>query len=266
MLQDFEVWGIDPGVSQVFVASNNSAPGAYLEELKVPDDELLAPPENVRHQIRTLSWRSFAAQLGFPRPMPGSRNGSKQMALMWLEVHIRTKMAVLDRLLMFYGQDIQQLRFFNYHGRQKATCEMVKIFVDGGRHPDQGNSFDVHQSRWKPDGSKSIIHRFERKIFRGKPSGLANAIKQAQRQHLLLAVDVNESWTSKVGSTCEQRTLDNLRLDHYNVLSKLHSVVACSVCRKLWQRDVYASRNIRFRAMLQVFGVISQVFTTFSSG
>jgi hypothetical protein len=61
--------------------------------------------------------------------------------------------------------------------------------------------------------------QFERKTFRGKPSGLANAfkkaIKQAQRQHLLLAVDVNESWTSKVCSTCEQRTIDNLRLDHH---------------------------------------------------
>jgi hypothetical protein len=51
MLQGFEVWEIDPGVSQVFVASNNSAPSAYLDALEVRDDELLAPPENVRHQI-----------------------------------------------------------------------------------------------------------------------------------------------------------------------------------------------------------------------
>jgi transposase len=92
------------------------------------------------------------------------------------------------------------------------------------------------------------------------------AIKQAQWQHLLLAVDVNESWTSKVGSTSGQRTLDNLRLDHHKVSSKLHSVVVCSVCHKLWQRDINASRNIRSRALLQVFGIIPQVFTTFSSG
>jgi hypothetical protein len=178
MLQDFEVWGIDPGVSQVFVASKNSAPRAYLDGLEVPDDELLAPPENVRHQIRTFSSAEFYCTAGFPKTnakikewkqasgidvVESGITSPKTASFDRLTLHIRTKMAVLDRLLMFYGQDIQQLRFLNYHGRQKATREMVKIFVDGGkkygRHPDQGNSFDVHQYRWKPDGSKKQRRR-----------------------------------------------------------------------------------------------------------
>ncbi|SAM08095.1 hypothetical protein [Absidia glauca] len=111
--------------------------------------------------------------------------------------HIRIKMAVLDQLLMIY------VKIFNSY--VFSTTMVVKKQLT--------KCFDVHQSRWKPDGSKKQRHQpstetksnkwkkiafdqpiktpllciedgqFERKTFRGKPSGLANAFKKPSNKH-----------------------------------------------------------------------------------
>lgn len=181
MVEDFEVWGIDPGVTEVFVASNSSNPRVYVQDSEMQHEPILASPPETRHQVRKLSSAEFYCLAGYPKTndkikqwkqdrgidVIESRIGSfKTASLQQIIQYIRTKLAVLDQLVSFYGQDFQQLRFLNYHGRQKATHEMVKILVNGGRkygqHGDHGNSFDVWQRRLKQDGTmKRRWRRFE---------------------------------------------------------------------------------------------------------
>jgi transcription elongation factor Elf1 len=42
-----------------------------------------------------------------------------------------------------------------------------------------------------------------------------------------------------VCSKCQEKTLDNLRLD-----GLMHGVLVCSKCGTLWQRDINAARNM----------------------
>ncbi|KAI8328558.1 hypothetical protein BC941DRAFT_228976 [Chlamydoabsidia padenii] len=172
-MEHFKVWGIDPDVTEIFVASNSSDPRVYINATEMPEEPILLSPEEPHHQVRRFSAAELYCLAGFPKTnmkikewkttagidIIESGFGSPKTASMeQVSQYIENKMVVLDRLLQFYGYDFQQLRFLNYHGRQKATQEMIKIFVNGGikygHHPDYGNSIDVQQQRYRDDGSK----------------------------------------------------------------------------------------------------------------
>ncbi|KAG0177292.1 hypothetical protein DFQ29_005030, partial [Apophysomyces sp. BC1021] len=82
-------------------------------------------------------------------------------------------------------------------------------------------------------------------------------LKQAQRQHLLMVVDVIESWTSKVCSKCGPRGLENVLLDEDDQSSKLR----CKTCHTMWQRGCNASWNIHAIALFTIYGFRPLVFT-----
>lgn len=173
-----ELWGVDPGVTEVFVASNSSDPRVYIDDSEMREEMILASPEQQQHQVRKFSSAEFYTLAGYRTTNRKIMEWKKQSGIDVIESriasaktsttqgineHIRTKLAVLDQLLLFYGQDFQQLRFLNYHGQQKATTEMVNIFIDGGMkygpHPDHGNSHAVYERRIKPDGTKKRRRR-----------------------------------------------------------------------------------------------------------
>ncbi|ORX45707.1 hypothetical protein DM01DRAFT_1377999 [Hesseltinella vesiculosa] len=171
-MQQMDVWGKDPGVTDIFVASNSSDPRAYLSPADLPGEPLLATPPNPRHQIRRFSSAEYYVKAGYRKTVANIKAWKQQHGITEIEssfgspkttvrqnitAYITEKLRHLDRLLLFYGQDIQQLRFLNYRGAQLVNHDLVKIFVDGGRkygsHASNYNSHDTYMSRLNEDGS-----------------------------------------------------------------------------------------------------------------
>ncbi|KAG0172847.1 hypothetical protein DFQ30_009519 [Apophysomyces sp. BC1015] len=141
MLDDLEVWGIEPGVTQVFVASNVCDPRAYISD------------NDTRYGSLVREWKDL---YGIPQ-LESSFGLPKTSSLQGIVNHIQTKNHVSDRLLAFYGTDVQPLKLLNYRGRQKANDEMVKIFKNGGKrygpHRDHGSDLEVFERQRKADGT-----------------------------------------------------------------------------------------------------------------
>ncbi|KAI8329827.1 hypothetical protein BC941DRAFT_518479 [Chlamydoabsidia padenii] len=280
MMQYFDVWGIDPGVIEVFVASNSSNPDAYTLETDMIDEPILSAREDKRHQVLKFSAAEFYYSAGYNKITTKIENwkglhgiitientmGSLKIAsIARIQEYIVNKMISLDRLLLFYNDDFQKVRFFNYRGKQKAAREMVQIFVEAEHKPKTG--------KWKkhPFEESNKIPllcvcdgKFDRRSFCGKPHGLVKifrkATKLAQRQQFMFVVDVNEQYTLKVCSRGGKRSLDNVRIGDKR-RSKLHSVVSFNACHIVWQRDVNASRNIHSLALFEICGLVPDVFT-----
>ncbi|ORX48606.1 hypothetical protein DM01DRAFT_1376804 [Hesseltinella vesiculosa] len=281
-MQQMEVWGIDPGVTDIF--SEYYVKAGYRKTVA-----------NIKAWKQQHGITEIESSVGSPKTTVRQN----------ITAYITEKLHHLDRLLLFYGQDIQQLRFLNYRGAQLVNHELVKIFVDGGRkygsHASNCNSHDTYMSRLNEDGSfksrrRQHAHpsppqpsetrngkwrplpfqpstqipllcigdgRFGRRRFNKKPLGLANRFKKvvrlAQRQFPILVVDADEAFSSKVCSKCGQKTLTNVTVDGGE--SKLHAVQCCETCSTVWQRDCNASRNIHALSHFAALGVKPLVFT-----
>ncbi|GAA5804903.1 hypothetical protein HPULCUR_010412 [Helicostylum pulchrum] len=73
---------------------------------------------------------------------------------------------------------------------------------------------------------------------------LVNKLKFAEREGLLVTVPVIEYMTSKTCSNCSRNDTENVEIDGVT----LFSVLLCpnQTCNTLWQRDINASRNMRY--------------------
>ncbi|ORX61742.1 hypothetical protein DM01DRAFT_1332325 [Hesseltinella vesiculosa] len=131
-----EVWGIDPGVTDIFVASNSSDPRAYLSPADLPDEPLLATLPNPRHQIRRFSSAEYYVKAGYRKTVANIKAWKQQHGITEIESS--------------FGSPKQR-------GAQLVNHELVKIFVDGGRkygsHASNCNSHDTYMSRLNEDGS-----------------------------------------------------------------------------------------------------------------
>ncbi|KAI8342825.1 hypothetical protein BC941DRAFT_149194 [Chlamydoabsidia padenii] len=139
--------GIDPGVTEVFFASNSSDPDAYTSETDMIDEPILADREDKRHQVLKFCAVKFYCSTGYNKTTTKIKNwkdlhgistiestmGSpKTASITHIQECIVNKMIPLDRLLLFYNDNFQKVPFFNYRGNQKATRKMVQSFVGGG--------------------------------------------------------------------------------------------------------------------------------------
>ncbi|ORX58335.1 hypothetical protein DM01DRAFT_1372391 [Hesseltinella vesiculosa] len=138
-LSECRVWGVDPGVGQVYVAVDGSDTSIYNNEEAVASDP--------RHEIRRYSSKEYFHDAGFHRTNQRIRDLKSQHGIDTLEsaipspctmdlskLDLYTK-AVLERAQLlkdFYAEHLPPLRFLNYRGRQKADGELVNIFLTGG--------------------------------------------------------------------------------------------------------------------------------------
>ncbi|KAI8329450.1 hypothetical protein BC941DRAFT_487154 [Chlamydoabsidia padenii] len=179
----------DPGVTEVFFASDSSDLDAYTSETDMMDEPILAARKDKRHQVLKLSAAEFYCSSGYNKTTTKIKNwkdlhgistiestmGSLKIAsIARIQDYIVNKMISLDRLLLFYNDDFQKVRFFNYRGKQKAAREMVQIFVEAEhkyeRLSNRGNCCFVQRQRSKNDGSwKKRRCQFD-KISQGIPS------------------------------------------------------------------------------------------------
>jgi hypothetical protein len=73
-------------------------------------------------------------------------------------------------------------------------------------------------------------------------SDSGSLLKAAGNQCRLITINVDESYTSQVCSSYGTRNMHNIEIDN----SKLHSIVKCENCPRLWQRDVNAVPKYSF--------------------
>ncbi|ORZ18509.1 hypothetical protein BCR42DRAFT_449689 [Absidia repens] len=81
----------------------------------------------------------------------------------------------------------------------------------------------------------------------GMVARLRRTLKKAEQKHLLVMVQVNEAYTSKVCSKCYTKNMVNKKIDDGDY--RLHSVLVCSDCNTTWNRDVNACNNIHHLAI-----------------
>ncbi|KAI8096283.1 uncharacterized protein BX664DRAFT_245291, partial [Halteromyces radiatus] len=128
-MQECKVWGVDPGVTEVFVAVDNSDPSE-------------------RHQVRKFSSAEYYVKAGYKKTnnticetkqsqnidrLESSIPSPKTSSMDGIQLYIERLLDVLPLLVQFYGTEIQRLRFLNYIGKQKVQDERINIFVNGGK-------------------------------------------------------------------------------------------------------------------------------------
>ncbi|KAI8393975.1 uncharacterized protein BYT42DRAFT_477292, partial [Radiomyces spectabilis] len=129
----FQLWGADPGMTEVFVASDGH-------------------DENP-HQVRKFSTDEFYTVAGFKKTNSKVLNLKRRITILAQSVqevesglsgrktsdkaifieHLRNWLPTLHLLLNFYDERFCALRFLNYIGKQRAEAEIVDIFLDGGK-------------------------------------------------------------------------------------------------------------------------------------
>ena len=256
-LEEDRLWGVDPGITDIFVAVDGN--------------------DNAAHEVRRTSTREFYHMSGWNRAtQQGSKWKKENPAIQAIENGMPSpktaSTAVLDRfiayvlqhyreLVAFYDDRWAKLRFQRFRGRQKALAEVCRRFTIGskkyGAHRlDPQRSLDPEPPpnpvKWKRamphDEAKRTVVAFGDATFsptmKGKMAGVSRIVFRALRHqerlgHLVL-VKVPEFRSSKVCSKCQTLTLVPG--------SSLHAVLKCKNCATVWNRDVNAARNLRFIA------------------
>ncbi|KAI8064668.1 hypothetical protein BC940DRAFT_242052, partial [Gongronella butleri] len=145
-LQQCHVWGVDPGVSEIFVAVDGEA--HQMRRFSAQEYNHLSGITRTNQHLR--QWKENSADeqgvtiTTLESELPTARTTRpEKMAL-----HVQGVLRVLPRLLAYYGLRHQELRFLNYRGKQLAVNEMVNILAHGGKKYNPHNATrQIHDSQ-----------------------------------------------------------------------------------------------------------------------
>jgi hypothetical protein len=260
------VWGVDPGVRDVFVASDG--------------DEL------ARHRIRKTSTSEYYQMAGFnsakikrskyDRSHRDARNvvaqtpSTKTTDRDQFNAALQYIFRNFDALRDYYTDVQRKLKFQNYRQRQKAMNEMCKRLFSGNSkyQPECADIQQQNLQKWKPlsprDGqderTRPVVVAFGAAKFgnlRGNVSAPTKLFKAALLNHVKklkrniqrndlhgpkYVVMIDEYFTSQICPLCKTRTTSN-EVDADD--QKIHSVHNCDSCHTRRNRDHMASMNIR---------------------
>ncbi|KAI8390992.1 uncharacterized protein BYT42DRAFT_178017 [Radiomyces spectabilis] len=133
------VWGADPGMTDVFVASDG---GTFA-----PNDGD-AVPDSPPHEIRRFSTVEFYTKTQYKHSTICIQNWKMRSQVSELEQSIATSkitnlqaarlfiasmLTTMGRLLSFYDQRFTKLRFRRYVKEQQSLSELANVFVTGGK-------------------------------------------------------------------------------------------------------------------------------------
>lgn len=123
--QFFELWALDPGIKDIFQATNGDA--QYRRFSTKEWRAKCGITRRLRHQQRDKTNNGITAVECSMPTMKTASTSTFIKAAKYVLTHLR-------KLTEFYGQNhIPQGRLLNYSGRQKLDHEMVQIFIDGGK-------------------------------------------------------------------------------------------------------------------------------------
>ena len=228
---DFDlVWGLDPGVRDVFRATNSEGATAKCSTGEFYSDAKYNRSRRKLEKWKLMEPRISAIETWIP--------GGKTTKIDRLETHIEYVADVEDILTEFYGrQRVRNLKFSRYCACKKKLHKLCKSLSQYGKRTLVGFG------DWSVDSAKGIVkgHRF----------GPSNRLKHELKRYATV-VEIDEHLTSQVCNCCKRRSLENMRIrkrgeDGRWTSQKSHSVLHCrsNVClNKTVNRDDNASRNI----------------------
>ncbi|KAI9472441.1 MAG: hypothetical protein EXX96DRAFT_643209 [Benjaminiella poitrasii] len=224
----FRLWGLYPGQKSIFTVIDGHT--------------------NDQHEIRHFSTAEFYTFAGYKRTSRRLQNlkdspqhlqakqaesnlvSSKTSRPDVFHNFLRSFFENVGVLLNFYSLDLsRQLRFHNYVGKQRAEAELVNIFINGAN----SKFIMPRDTKWTPQeftsDNRIPLIAFGRITFsqtmRDTVSGLARrcykALKTAEKEGLLVVVDIDEYNTSQVCSRCQTIGLRKLRAEINSFFSVL---------------------------------------------
>jgi hypothetical protein len=243
------VWGVDPGITDVFVAADGN--------------------EDESHEIRRTSTREFYHMSGWNRAreieegwkreagpelrvMLDHMPSAKTASVSAFDGYIRYVLLEYKKIVRFYDERWRILRFQRYRGRQKALSEVCRRFTKGSKkYPPSDPSMLLNspvsdsRKKWKrreahEDDRRAVV-AFGDGMFsptmKGKRAGVSRLLFRALCRHdrlgHLTLVKVPEFRSSRVCSRCQELTLDHVR-DEASRDASLHAVLRCKSCDTVW--------------------------------
>ncbi|GAA5798102.1 hypothetical protein HPULCUR_003502 [Helicostylum pulchrum] len=260
-LSSATVWGVDPGLRDVFVAAD----GSDIE----------------RHRIRRTTTNEYYQLAGFKKARITrgkiDRGDAEERAIISATPSLKTSSLNLFNvaasyifnnfvnMTLYYDRNLRfnKLKFRNYIKKQQALSEISKRLLTESKKYDPTNHMTIENStkKWKQtapadrpeETNKPIVIAFGAATF-GNLGGNVPARTKVVKEALIkfarernkkaptYVVMVNEYLTSQICPRCQTRT--NLN-EKNNSGSKIHPVLKCSTCDTRWNRDHMASMNIR---------------------
>jgi predicted DNA-binding protein (UPF0251 family) len=79
---------------------------------------------------------------------------------------------------------------------------------------------------------------------------LRQLLRDAEANGRLIYMEIDEYFTSQRCSSCLRRSLASVEIENGDLM---YAVLRCGYCRKTWQRDVNAARNILAVVLYQIY-------------
>jgi hypothetical protein len=254
------IWGLDPGIRDVFVDADNDT--------------------SERHRVRKTSTNEYYQLAGFKKAMitraKFGRTSPNERAIIAAAPTMKTSSIGrfitaatyifnnFSNITNFYDLNLRfnKLKFQTYIKKQKALSEMAKRLITGSsKYRPPGYVIENSAKKWKQlaphdkpeESTRPIIIAFGAAKF-GKLRGnvtaptkvfkesLARYVKERNKRVPTYIVMVDEFLTSQICPRCNTRTTENEKNEYG---SKAHPVLKCKTCDTRWNRDHMASTNIR---------------------
>ena len=239
--EDFDqVWGLDPGMRDMFVATDNAG-----ETLRCSSAEFYNDASYTASNRKQRVWRDKDPVVAaIERNMPTK----KTVEVVRLEACVTYVTRHTAVMMRFYGaQRFKNLKFRRYCASKRKLHQLVAALARHGKRTLVGF------------GNWSIARGG---VIKGCTPGPSGRLRKELQRHATV-MDVDEFRTSKTCNCCKQRSFEHMVLTTVDEETgarsrrKLHSVLHCktSDCLSMTvNRDVNASRNILELTLAQVAG------------
>ena len=267
------LWGVDPGITDVFVAADGNGDESH-EVRKTSTKEFYHISGWNKARELEEKWKKEASpEL---RAILDHMPSAKTTNISKFDSYIRYVLKGYRELVQFYDDRWRILQFQRYRGRQKALTEVCKQFTTGSKkYPAKKHTTTIGSSilinppelpdppdppghtkriKWKHrephEELKRTVVAFGDGMFsmtmKGKKAGVSQKLFRALHHHdhldHIVLIKVPEFHSSKVCSRCQTMTLNHM---HNKASGKsLHAVLKCKKCDTVWNRDVNAARNL----------------------
>ncbi|CAO3596558.1 unnamed protein product [Absidia cylindrospora] len=268
-LSCFRFWGVDPGIKQVLVAVDGSGDNGPHEIRKLNTVEYYNGAMMQRHANETHEFRHRIGIEGTSiAQVEQTIQSSNVTSIDDMVLHITSRLAPFRRLFTEYAQHSRPIKFHTYVTRQIMDENLIKLFIGDGGTKYRANQEQMaiddtvfNHGKWRklPSYSQPKIpvvcvgNAIFADTMRGTLPSLVKRMKkllvEADNLGRLAYMEIDEYLTSQRCSFCFRLTLEHVTVENGD---SLFGVLRCRSCRKIWQRDVNAARNIHSVVMHQI--------------
>jgi transcription elongation factor Elf1 len=253
------VWGVDPGITDVFTACDSSSDKAERIRRTSSKEYYHLCGYNHAAQERKKHQQDHQDDFKFISKLPSLRTYDLQGFL----TASKTRLQNYGRIADYYAKDnwLSKSNFKTYIKKQKATHEIAKRLLYGSKKYHKSSSIGCKQAngdKWvsaHPKDSKNkpkkTIIAFGNGSFSSSMKGkiltsvkrITEAVKKmVKRDSQTEFVYVDEYLTSQICNKCRNAKLSSASINH----SKVHAILKCETCSTVWNRDVNAAKNIHY--------------------